>query len=133
MYTTLKQNKITVFNTINSTIFPKLAICDLTGVVVTGTAKSNYEPRHCVREDGRVIFEDVNDDLYGCYYYDEKGDYVHIHLYQSMKWDNQNSKWIYLSREEEPNLQISVKFKEKEKQQKVKQKFLSKWAKKIFG
>ena len=35
-----------------------------------------------------------------------------------MKWDTQNSKWIYLSREEEPNLQINVVFKEKKVEEK---------------
>ncbi len=127
------KNKITInLDTINSSLFPKLAICDITGVTIVGNAKSNYEAKHCVREDGRVIFEDVNDDLYGCYYYDEKGDYVHVHLFLSMKWDTKNSNWIYLTREEEPNLQISVEFKEKEKKPKVKQKLINRWIKKIF-
>ena len=128
------KNKVLIdLDTINSTIFPKLAICDLTGVVVTGTAKSNYEPRHCVREDGRVIFEDVNDDLYGCYYYDDKGDYIHVHLYQSMKWDTKNSKWIYLSREEEPNLQIDVVFPEKEKKTEEKKPTIKQIIKRKLG
>ena len=115
------KNKIIIdIDELNTSIFPKLAICDIIDVTVIGNAKSNYEPRHCVKEDGSVIFDDVNDDLFGCYYYDEKGDYVHVHLYQSMKWDTNNKKWLYLDRKEEPNLQIDVTFKEKPQPKKVR-------------
>lgn len=117
------KNKIVIdIDELNTTIFPKLAICDITDVTVMGNAKSNYEPRHCVKEDGSVIFDDVNDDLFGCYYYDAKGDYVHVHLYQSMKWDTNNKKWLYLDRKEEPNLQIDVTFKEKPQPKKLDKK-----------
>lgn len=110
------KNKITInLNTLNSSIFPKLAICDLTSVTVVGKTKSNYEAKHCIKEDGSVIFDDVGDDLFGSYYYDEKGECVHIYLFQSMKWDTDNKKWKYIPREEETNLQMEVEFKEKEK------------------
>ena len=115
------KNPITInLDTLNSSIFPKLAICDLTGVVVEGNAKSNYKPMHCVKEDGSVLFDDVGDDLFGSYYYDEQGNYVHIHLYESMMWDDKNKCWKYIQRENEKKLKFNVEFKELEIQEKPK-------------
>lgn len=115
------KNTITInLDTLNSHVFPKLAICDLTGVVVEGNAKSNYKPMHCVKEDGSVLFDDVEDDLFGSYYYDEQGNYVRIHLYESMMWDDSNKCWKYVLRENEYNLKINVEFKKIEQQEKTK-------------
>lgn len=101
----LKSPIVINLDTINSSIFPKLVICDLTGVVVEGNAKSNYGPIHCVKEDGS-------------YYYDEQGNYVHIHLYESMVWDDKNKRWKYVLRENESNLKFNVEFKKIEQQEK---------------
>ena len=114
----LKSPIVINLDTINGPIFPKLAICDLTGVVVEGNAKSNYEPIHCVKEDGSVLFDDALDDLFGSYYYDEQGNYVHIHLYESMVWDDKNKCWKYVLRENESNLKFNVEFKKIEQQEK---------------
>lgn len=119
----LKSPIVINLDTINASIFPKLAICDLTGVGVEGNAKSNYEPIHCVKEDGSVLFDDVGDDLFGSYYYDEQGNYVHIHLYESMMWDNNNKCWRYVLREKENNLKFNVEFKKIEQQEKQKRLF----------
>lgn len=116
----LKSPIVINLDTLNSYIFPKLAICDLTGVVVEGNAKSNYKPIHCVKEDGSVLFDDVGDDLFGSYYYDEQGNYVHIHLYESMMWDDNNKCWKYVLRENEYNLKFNVEFKQIEQQEKQK-------------
>lgn len=117
------KNKITInLDTLDASLFPKLTICDLTDVTVIGKTKSHYEAKHSVREDGSILFENVQDDLYGSYYYDANGDYVHIYLYESMKWDGQNKKWLYLPRAEETNLKIEVEFKQKEKNPKSQNK-----------
>lgn len=100
--------------------FPKLSLCDLTGVIVKGKAKSNYEPIHCVNEDGTILFNNVNDDLYGSYYFDSQGNYIHIYLYQSMMWDDYKKSWKYIPRENEENLKIDVTFKENQKKEKQK-------------
>lgn len=114
----LKSPIIINLDTINSSIFPKLAFCDLTGVVVEGNAKSNYEPIHCVKEDCSVLFDDALDDLVSSYYYDEQGNYVHIHLYESIVWDDKNKRWKYVLRENESNLKFNVEFKKIEQQEK---------------
>ena len=116
----LKAPIVISLDTLNSFIFPKLSICDLTGVVVEGNTKSNYKPIHCVKEDGTVLFDDVGDDLFGSYYYDEQGNYVHIHLYESMMWDNNNKCWKYVPRENEHNLKFNVEFKKIEQHEKQK-------------
>lgn len=116
----LKSPIVINLDTLNSYIFPKLAICDLTGVVVEGNAKSNYKPIHCVKEDGSVLFYDVGDDLFGSYYYDEQGNHVHIHLYESMMWDDKNKCWKYILRGNENNLKLNVEFKKSEIQEKPK-------------
>lgn len=120
----LKSPIVINLDTLNSFIFPKLSICDLTGVVVEGNAKSNYRPIHCVKEDGTVLFDDVGDDLFGSYYYDEQGNYVHIHLYESMMWDDNNKCWKYVLRENEYNLKFNVEFKKTEQHKKTKSLFL---------
>lgn len=116
----LKAPIVINLDTLNSSGYPKLAICDLTGVVVEGTAKSNYKPIHCVKEDGTVLFDDVDDDLFGSYYYDEQGNYVQIHLYESMMWDDNNKCWQYILRENEYNLKFNAEFKKIEQQEKTK-------------
>lgn len=120
----IKKDIIINLDEVESAFFPKLAICDLTGVTVIGKAKSNYEAKHCVKEDGSVIFENVKDDLFGSYYYDKDGNYIHVYLYESTMWDKENSRWKYIPRSEEENLKIDVKFKEPEK---PKQKFFSRF------
>lgn len=105
---------------IDNSIFPKLSGCDLTGVVIEGKAKSNYAPIHSVKEDGTVLFENDNDDLYDSYYFDEQGNYVHIYLYKSMMWDSKNGCWKYVSREKEYNLRFDVEFREKKLEEKQK-------------
>ena len=50
-----------------------------------------------------------------------------------MKWDTKNSKWIYLSREEEPNLQIDVVFSEKEKKTEEKKPTIKQIIKRKLG
>lgn len=105
---------------LNSYIYPKLSLCDLTNVVVEGNTKSNYEAIHCVREDGTVLFGDDADDLSGSYYYDNEGNFVQVHLYKSMMWDNKNICWKYIPRESERNLKLNVEFKNTELQEKPK-------------
>ena len=116
----VKGNVTINLDTLDSSIFPKLAICDLTNVTVIGTAKSNYLPLHCVKKDGTVIFDTVGDDLFGSYYYDDEGNYVHIYLYESMVWDNQNSCWKFIPRKKEKNLKINVQFNSSVKKEKTK-------------
>lgn len=123
-----KGNIVINLNELKDTL-PKLAICDLTGVIVEGKTKSNYEARHCVREDGAVLFEDVGDDLFGSYYYDENGNHVHIYLFESMMWDSANSCWKYIPKSLEPNLRLEIEYKQKEEEP-PKRKFLSRFRKK---
>ena len=80
-------------------------------------------------EDGAVLFEDVGDDLFGSYYYDENGNHVHIYLFESMMWDNANSCWKYIPKSLEPNLRLEIEYKQKEQEQ-PKRKFLSRFRKK---
>ena len=49
---------------------------------------------------------------------DEQGNYVHIHLYESMMWDDNNKCWKYVLRENEYNLKFNVEF-EKTEQHKI--------------
>ncbi len=117
-------------DTLKNTFSTKLAICDLTGVIVTGTTKSNYPQIHAVLEDGSEVFYDVKDDLFGSYYENEKHERVSIHLYQSRKWNNQTKTWEYISREDEPNLQMNVEFKQEKDKPKEKKKSIFSFFKK---
>lgn len=108
------KNQITIdLNELAKDYSAKLAICDLTGVIVKGVANSNYLPRHTVSETGDVLFEDVFDDLYGSYYENEKGQTVYIHLFESRIWNN--GKWKFISKKDEPNLQIKVNYLKQKK------------------
>ena len=115
-----KGNIIINLDTLDESIFPKLSICDLTGVIVEGNTKSNYPPIHCVKQDGTVIFDTVGDDLFGSYYYDDENNYVHIYLYESMVWDKKKECWKYIPKKKEKNLRINITFKEKEEKPKQK-------------
>lgn len=115
-----KGNIIINLDTLNDSLFPKLSICDLTGVVVIGNAKSNYPKAHCVRKDGAVLFDTVGDDLFGSYYYDENNDYVHIYLYESMVWDKKKECWKYIPKKKERNLRINISYKQTEEKEKPK-------------
>ena len=123
-----KGNIVINLDLLKSSLYPKLALCDLTNVTVLGNAKSNYAPVHCVKQDGSVIFDTVGDDLFGAYYFDENDKYVHIYLYESMVWDEEKSTWKYIQRKKEKNLKIKVSYNIIE--EKVKQKLLSKFRKK---
>lgn len=110
------KRKITIdLDEIEVSVFPKLSLCDLTDVLVKGTATSNYLPRHPVNEDGSILFEDVFDDLYGSYYEDVNGNTVYIHLFESRVWNKDTNKWKYIQRKKESNLQIKVKYLENKK------------------
>lgn len=101
----------------------KLSLCDLTGVKIIGNAISNFGPEHAVTEDGKRLFDTRKDDMFGSYYENTNHEKIYIHLYQSRKWNNATMKWEYLSREDEPNLQIHTTFKEQS--QSPKEKILS--------
>ena len=121
-------NVVIDLDTIPDYFGSKLCICDLTNVIIKGNAKSNYEAKHCVKEDGSVLFDDCGDDLFGSYYYNENGEYVHIHLFQSMSWDKERACWKYILRNDEKNLQFNVEFKKEI--QEINQKRLSLFRKK---
>lgn len=104
----------------------KICCCDLTGVTVVGNAVSNHEEKDSMREDGTVLFDASDDDLYGSYYYDKDGRQVYIYLHRSAVWNEKKKCWEFIDRESEENLNFTTEFKRKEEKSILKRIFRKK-------
>lgn len=89
----------------------KVCCCDLTGVTIVGKAVSCNDEKDSMNEDGTVLFDTSEDDLYGSYYYDKDGRQVYIYLHRSAVWNEKNKCWNFIDRDSEENLKFTSEFK----------------------
>lgn len=89
----------------------KVCCCDLTGVTIVGKAVSCNDEKDSMNEDGTVLFDTSEDDLYGSYYYDKDGRQVYIYLHRSAVWNEKNKCWDFIDRDSEENLKFTSEFK----------------------
>ena len=90
----------------------KLSGCDLTGVKVVGTADCYTGRRDIIDSDGTCQHfsnnENLKNDLAGSYYYNGAGEQVLIYPYRSVV--KRNGEWVAISRKEENNFDINVRY-----------------------
>lgn len=101
----------------------KVCCCDLTGVTIVGKAVSNHEEKDSMSDDGTVLFDTSNDDLYGSYYYDKEGRRVYIYLYKSAVWNEKKKCWDFIDRKDEENLKFTSEFRKSEEKNILKRIF----------
>lgn len=104
----------------------KACCCDLTGVTIVGKAVSNHEEKDSMDDDGIVLFDTSDDDLYGSYYYDKDGRRVYIYLHRSAVWNEKKKCWDFIDRENEKNLKFTSEFKKPEEKSILKRIFRDK-------
>lgn len=104
----------------------KICCCDLTGVTIIGNAVSNHEDKDSMNEDGTVVFDTSDDDLFGSYYYDKDGRQVYIYLHRSAVWNEKKKRWDFIDRESEENLKFTSEFKKREEKSILKRIFRKK-------